>query len=43
MVPCIEVFCEVIGQVFLAWVPRNIEITERDLIYRPKEVLFHSP
>ena len=37
----VKVFCKIIGQIFLAGVPRNAEVTAVDLIGKPKKILFH--
>ncbi len=37
MVFCFKVFCEVVGQVFLARVPCDIEVSEGDLVCNAKK------
>jgi len=43
MVGSVKVFGEVVGQVFLSWVPRNIEVANVNLICDPEEAHFHGP
>ena len=37
----IKMFSEIVGQVFLARMPSNVEISKFDLLSDPKEILFH--
>jgi hypothetical protein len=42
MMPCIKVFSEVIGKIFLARVPANVEMVSVDLVGNPEESHFHG-
>lgn len=42
VVSCFKVFCEVVGKVFLARVPSDIEIPQGDLVCDAKETHFHG-
>ena len=38
----VKMFSEIVGQVFLARMPSNVEISKFDLLSDPKEILFHG-
>ena len=40
--PCFKVFSEVIGKIFLARVPANLEMVSVDLVGNPEESHFHG-